>query len=325
MQGYPILFTADTGASKTVLSKRVYESMRPEDRPELGKASKLIGAGGTTIKDLGKGEFTIKLGTVSLKIEAMVADIDDDGLLGVDVLQSSSNGPTDLMMSKGVLIINKQEVPIIQIGVNSRVRKVTAADHFVIPPQSEAVVDVYIEREEYDDFSAEQDYIIEPTEHFRTTYPLQMAPSLANINESCTGKVRLLNPFPTAVSIKQDAVVGRAEPIEGSPKLVVKQENQEEEDNYARARRISFQVKDSCSEEEPIREAVQSSSVAAVPDHLGDLYRRATTGLNKEEKERVANLLIRFQDTFSRDEWDLGLTNLTEHAIPTGNSSKTAT
>lgn len=157
VQGYPILFTADTGASKTVLSKRVFESMRPADRPELAKASKLIGAGGTTIKDLGKGEFAIQLGTVRLKIEAIVADIDDDGLLGVDVLQSNSNGPTDLLMSKGILIINKQEVPIIQVGVNSRMRKVTAADHFVIPPQSEAVVDVYIEHHEYDDFSAEQE------------------------------------------------------------------------------------------------------------------------------------------------------------------------
>ena len=105
-------------------------------------------------------------------------------------------------MSKGILIINKQEVLILQVGVNTRMRNVTAADYFVIPLQSEAIVDVYTEHQEYDDFSAEQDYIIEPTEHFRATYPLQMAPSLANVNRSCTRKVRLLNPFPTAVSVK---------------------------------------------------------------------------------------------------------------------------
>ncbi|MCG8032791.1 MAG: retroviral-like aspartic protease family protein, partial [Candidatus Thiodiazotropha taylori] len=321
VQGYPILFTADTGASKTVLSKRVYESMRSEDRPELGKASKLIGAGGTTIKDLGKGDFSIQLGTVSLKIEAIVADIDDDGLIGVDVLQSSSKGPTDILMSKGVLMINEQEVPIIQIGVRTRIRRVTAADHFVIPPQSEAVVDVFIERQEYDDFSTEQDYLIEPTEHFRTTYPLQMAPSLTNISKSCTGKVRLLNPFPTAVSIKQDAVVGQAEPIEGTPKIIVEQENQEEEENYAQARRLSFQAKDIRLETEPIRQTLQLDPKMKIPEHLVDLYRRATVSLCTEEKERVKNLLIRYQDTFSRDEWDLGLTHLAEHAIPTGDSA----
>ena len=123
MQGCPVLFTADTGASKTVLSKRVYESMIPDQSPPLSKACKLIGAGGVTINELGKGEFTIKLGPVSLQVEAVVAEIEDDGLLGVDVLQSYINGPADLMLSNGVLVINKQEVPIIQVGLSTRVRK----------------------------------------------------------------------------------------------------------------------------------------------------------------------------------------------------------
>ena len=214
--------------------------MRPDERPPLSKACKLVGAGGTTINELGKGEFSIQLGNVHMQIEAVVAEIDDDGLLGVDALQSSSNGPADIMMSKGVLVIDKQEVPIIQVGFNTRVRRVTAADHFVIPAQSEAIIDVFIERKDHDDFSAETDYIIKPTAHFRETYPLQMAPSLTNINNACTSKVRLLNPFPTAVSIKQDAVVGQAEPIDGLPKLVVKQENANEADNYTRIRRLQF-------------------------------------------------------------------------------------
>ena len=38
----------------------------------------------------GKGKFQIKLGPIQLEIDAIVADIDDDGLLGVDVLQNGS-------------------------------------------------------------------------------------------------------------------------------------------------------------------------------------------------------------------------------------------
>ena len=34
-------------------------------------------------------------------MEAVVAEIDDDGLIGMDVLQSRRNGPTDLLLSKG--------------------------------------------------------------------------------------------------------------------------------------------------------------------------------------------------------------------------------
>ena len=82
---------------------------------------------------------------VKLEIEAIVAEIEDEGLLGVDVLQNGNAGPSDLLMSKRVLKIDKQEVPIIQIGITNRIRKVTAADHFVIPAQSECIIEVYVE------------------------------------------------------------------------------------------------------------------------------------------------------------------------------------
>ena len=133
----------------------------------MQKTSKLVGASGIAINESGKGIFSLKIGPVHLEVEATVAEIDGDGLLGTGVLQNGTGGPTDLLMSKGVLIINKQELPIIQLGVTNRVRRVTAADHFVIPAQSEGVIDVYVERQEYDDFSSKREYVIEPTEHFR--------------------------------------------------------------------------------------------------------------------------------------------------------------
>ena len=34
VQANPLLFTADTGASKTIISRRIYESFKPEDRPK---------------------------------------------------------------------------------------------------------------------------------------------------------------------------------------------------------------------------------------------------------------------------------------------------
>ena len=327
MQGYPILLTADTGASKTVISKRVYEAMRPEDKPNLEKSSKVIGAGGTAIKELGKGEFKIQLGPVDLRVEAVVAEIDDDGLIGVDVLQSRRNGPSDLLLSTGVLKIDEQEVPIIQIGINNRIRKVTAADHFVIPAQSEAVVDVFVERQEYDDFSSEQDYLIEPTDHFKETYPLQMAPSLANIGRSCSRKVRLLNPFPTAVSIKQDAVVGKAEPLEGEPKVLVPEENSEESDNFHQMRRLTFESKPSLQDEHVMdtkphtARSTGEADIEPVPSHLTDLFERTSKAISPAEKARIASLLTKFQDTFSRDEWDIGLTDLAEHSIPKGDAT----
>lgn len=45
-----------------------------------------------------------------------------------------------------MLRVGDKEVPIIQVELQNRVRKVTAADHFVTPAQSEAIVDVFVER-----------------------------------------------------------------------------------------------------------------------------------------------------------------------------------
>ena len=158
VQGYPVIFTADTGASKTVLSKRVYESMRPDERPPLSKACKLIGADGTNINDLGNGEFTIQLGTLSMQVDAVVAEIDDDALLGIDVLHNSSYGPVDFIMSKGVLVIAEQGIPIIQICHNTPVRSVNAADDSEIPEEGEDVTYVFKERQEGEEDEEEGSY-----------------------------------------------------------------------------------------------------------------------------------------------------------------------
>ena len=175
MQGYPILFTADTGSSKTIISKRMYEAMRPADRPTLNKSTRLLGPSKDAIKELGKVKFSITLGEMETTVGAVVAEIDDDGLLGIDVLQNGDCGPAELLLSKGMLAIQDNEVPIIQVGLRDRVCRVTAADHFVIPPQSESVIDVYVERNDSDDFLTENTCLVEETEHFQETYPLKMA------------------------------------------------------------------------------------------------------------------------------------------------------
>ena len=236
------MFTTDTGASKTIISSRVYESFKPEDRPKLVKSSKLVGAGGVSIKVLGKGTFTLQLGPVSMQTEAIVAEIDDDGLLRVDVLQNGKGGPTDLLLSKGVLKVEGKEVPIIQVGMKNRVRKVTSADHFVIPAQSEAVIDFYVERQEYDDFSSRKEYLVSPSEHFPAENPLHMSSTLIDINRACTSKVRVINPYP--ISITQDAVIGQAEPIECNSVVVTNKEDSSETENHVAVRRIKLAPKE---------------------------------------------------------------------------------
>ena len=145
-----------------------------------------------------------------------------------------------------------------------------------------------------------------------------MASTLVDINRACTCKVRVLNPFPTAMSIKQDAVIGRAEPIEGNPVIVTNNEDATETENHVSVRRIKLAQNESTqSIPKYTAKKVQAGDSVEVPAHLTELYQKSTEGLNDEQKQSVAQLLGRFQDSFSRDKWDLSLTHLTAHAIKT--------
>ena len=79
---------------------------------------------------------------MQIDTETIVPDIDDDGLLGVDPLQNGVRGPTDLLLRKRVLNVHDQEGPIIQVGIQNWVSKVTAVDHFLIPAQCVSIVNV---------------------------------------------------------------------------------------------------------------------------------------------------------------------------------------
>ncbi|MCG7868952.1 MAG: DDE-type integrase/transposase/recombinase [Candidatus Thiodiazotropha taylori] len=129
-----------------------------------------------------------------------------------------------------------------------------------------------------------------------------------------------MNPFPTAISIKQDTTVGNAEPIDGTPHVLFQQEDETAETNFHKVRRVNFAGRTEAVKQEhevEIGRNLKEGQDKSIPDHLKDLFQRSTVELSDIEKEKVADLLGRYQDTFSCNEWDIGLTHLTEHAIKT--------
>jgi hypothetical protein len=80
-------FTIDTGASRTVLSEEIYFKIPETRRPPLTKSSILVGADGNPLVKLGTAIFYIQLGTLEFEKELVVAQIDDEVLLGLDILE----------------------------------------------------------------------------------------------------------------------------------------------------------------------------------------------------------------------------------------------
>ena len=270
----------------------------------------MSGAGGARLKELGKGSFSIELGSLKLQREIIVAKIEDDALLGIDILQNESDGPADIMLSQGIIKLKGHEIPCIQEGVQVQTRKVSCADHYEIPGYCEAVIDVYVERYSEDNDSQNTEYLVESLGNHN--YPIQVASTLVDIRDQVTNKVRVLNPYPDPAIISQNSVIGRAEQIIGSTTRLFETEDGSEYQNNVSIRRVklcesqainSVQVpQDPCREQE-------------IPTHLRTLYERSVQGRNTTECDSVKSLLCKYSHAFSKDDYDLGLCHLTEHAI----------
>ncbi|KAK3597647.1 hypothetical protein CHS0354_040016 [Potamilus streckersoni] len=189
IEGVKLMFTADTGATKTIIAVRVYNQIPEEKHPPLKKSVTLAGAGGTLLKELGKAMFHLELGPLKLDREIIVTEIEDEGLLGIDILQNENDGPADILLSKGIIKLHGVSIPCIQIGLNDdTVRNVRAADDFIIPGNSEAVIDVFVDRREEDGYAKQKEFLIEPNEHFTDKYPLIVAPALVDTKNKVTQK-----------------------------------------------------------------------------------------------------------------------------------------
>jgi hypothetical protein len=312
-----LLFTVDNGASRTILSKETYYSIPADRRPSLQKTGSLKGAGGKPLKELGEGIFTIELGGLLLQKKVVVAEIEDDGLIGHDILVQDEMGPADILASREVMVLRDVEIPIILINVQNRSRRVFAADDIDVFPMTEAVVDVIVESFRADKYLEKNDVLVEPSSVFADKYPLLMASCLVDISNSPVTKIRVMNPGNEPVTIKSRSHVGQAETYKDHVGTVSEKET--EQDNNSQIRRI--QIQDVVTVQ-PVNVPGNktSESPPEVPSHLTDVYEKAREGLDIEQERKVAEMLIKYQNAFSKNDTDLGLTHLAEHSIDTGDA-----
>ena len=143
--GVKVNFVIDTGAEKTLISKKIYDQIDPMLQPTLGKRTKVSHAGGKPLKSYGRCTVPLELGPLTLTRSAIITEIADDCLVGMDILKEKGVKPADIMLSQGKMFFHEKEIPLLQHIIN-RTRKVRAADHFVIQPLSETIIDAIVDR-----------------------------------------------------------------------------------------------------------------------------------------------------------------------------------
>jgi hypothetical protein len=114
----------------------VYHKIPTARRPQLEASRRLARADGKPLKEKGKVTFNIQIGDLKLQRALVVAEMEDDILLGLDILMKGEKGPADIKLPEGVVLLNGFIIPIVQIGHSDSVRKVVSAENVIIPPKS---------------------------------------------------------------------------------------------------------------------------------------------------------------------------------------------
>ena len=319
IQGEEIVFTVDSGATSTILAYKSFMRIPITRRPKLEYHPKVWSpatADGRSMKHFGCAVFQIELGSLLMDKRMTVAEIQDEVLLGADVIQWDSSGPADILLTQNIMILRQVAIPLHQVGYPERTRKVRCADHHVVPPMSEMLIDVLIDRQKPD--QGDEHLLVEANTDLATKYSLVVAPSLVDISRRCTVRVRVLNPTMKSISLKQDMTIGVAESISEPPLTLLEEEEEGEGANLSAIRRIG-KGSTEIALTRRIDENVPDSDNLDVPKHLQETMKEASKACSSNDQcAQLAHLLRYYGHAFSVDDHDLGLTHITEHVIETG-------
>ncbi len=86
VHGIDIWFTLDTGAARSIVSKKIYDQYPRGNKLRLRKGvvkGNIEQAGGTSLENYGAAKWEIKIGRCSKLKDVVITDISDDMLLGI--------------------------------------------------------------------------------------------------------------------------------------------------------------------------------------------------------------------------------------------------
>ena len=237
--GKHLWFTVDTGATQTILSKRIFEQIQKEGKATVcqNKGPPLELADGNTLKEHARVLLELQFGNLSKVMAVVIADIRDDALLGLDVCRD-----LDVLASKNRVVIDGEEIPSINVQPK-RIRKVRSATDFTVPAYCEAIIDVTVEINDSEKGYILEDMMIEPIEDLIERHDLIGTPCLVNYDTTQHSVMRVMNPNNESVAIRKKTVLGSAYTYMQTLQTFFTEDNQES-NNFGHVRRLHLVNRD---------------------------------------------------------------------------------
>jgi len=348
--GLPVRARIDSGAEITILSSIKYAQLKKKPA-KVKDITMRLADNDSSIKGFIIKPISIRLGNQTFKERVYVAPIQDEMLLGHDLLHHLG---ALLDLQTDCLLINNESIPLITTfrQGNPRVARVTIAKRAVIPPKSVLRVKCRM--------TANLDtYYIEPAANLKLAVPRIVrakneAPLVCFVNSS--------ESFHT---LKKGKIVGNAMVIqevlesagseasfaskwEGSNGRAVSPAEDREVNFHSLRKGMSDErvvnpmvervvnpmdervvnptrapdervVNPTRSPEERVVNPPEQTG-DEVPQHLKQMYESSKEKLTADEAKLLAKLLRDFEDVFAKDEFDLGNFTALEHSIDTGDA-----
>ena len=288
----------DSGSSVTVLSKHLFDSFPPENRPDLQtdcSDCRLESANGGKIKTYGKINITFVIGLMPVEHIVYVAEITDLGLLGEDFIEKHVS---HIDVVNSALSVKGKWIPCVRSDSTNLVARVTVHEDRMIPAGHEVLVEADIHN-----WSDESNVaVVEPHNKFFGSTSLFMAKTLVN-TEGPHVCLRVINTSQENLVLQGGVNIAHVHPVD-----CVLQQVDTEVDGIAR----SISQKTVTAGIIPQQEDI--------PQHLCQLYQDTVAGLTESQGDQLKSLFLEYADVFAKSPDDLGGTDIAQHEIDTGSA-----
>ncbi|MCP3929877.1 MAG: hypothetical protein GY705_12350, partial [Bacteroidetes bacterium] len=295
-------FLLDSGSTFTIIDTELYKSISPKYKSELKKTDlKLKSASGEYLFVHGETTLTLKIGNQFFKKNVKVVNIGDkSAILGLDFMESES---CCCWFSKGTLQVGSRGIRIPLYKMKDKqagCARIQIVENISIPPMQEILVPGKIHPKN-NTFSGKCG-LVEPIGSWAETKNIAVAKALVDAEKSFI-PVRIMNFSDKVVKIKAGHSLAKIhEIVEDGVKPFDIDENENTETLFTVDQDSSMKQNNT------------------VPEHLKHLVEELPDELTKIEISQVENVVCSYADCFMTPDGKIGLTNLGQHHIDTGDA-----
>ncbi len=282
----------DTGCTITILSERRFLALKDDERPILEPySSSLKSVDDQVISVLGQTKLNIEIGNKWFQHTCIVAEIVNDGLLGVDFLKEHD---VVIDFAKNQVSCHGKTLPTRFKQLNSRICRVSLGETTVIPPSSRVILQGQTSKP-----LANGMWMVEPLTHSPGYQTILTAKVLT---KACGSHipVELMNPTENEIKLEKYTNLGYASRVQ-------------EEDLLC-----SLDVETSQSaEDSKTKRSKSCSPKKRLSEELNDLIEDIEETISGTDRKKIRQLLLNNQEIFGTKDEPFGKTDLVKHDIVT--------